>query len=143
MKQISHFASFLKNIYIKYVMTDLSDTIPFSDDEFLKSSKYFFEKLYDESEFYDDENKFETPYTIYKRLEYKSGTDSDIPELREAISNILFNILIFSKIQEEEDSYYDIFTKIDKEILKYFKKHIPSLPYIQYLEMCIHIDDDN
>lgn len=133
----THFASFLKNIYIKYVMTDLSDTIPYSDEDFLQSSKYFFEKLYDESEFLDVDKGFETPYTIYKRLKEESGSDSDIPELRETISDILFHTRVFSKMYEE-DSEYDICRRIDKEILKYFKKHIPSLPYIQYLEMCIH-----
>ncbi len=136
--QITHFANFLKRVYITCCMDDIVNDIQYNENDFMNSSKLFFERVYDKSELYDEEDK--TLYTIYIRLSENKGTDSDIPLLYEILKyEILLKMNIFSKIENlYEDLFYDKLDEITSHIFRYIQKHIPSLSYIQYWQQCIH-----
>ncbi len=143
--QITHFANFLKRVYITCCMNNIVNDIRYNENVFLDDSKFFFERIYNKNEFYDEDKEYETMYSIYTRLSENKCTDSDIHLLYETLKyEIISKMNVFFTTEEDllddsdEDEYNDKLREITSYIFSYIKKYIPSLSYIQYLEMCIH-----
>ena len=117
MEQINHFVPLLKKMYIKACLFDLNEDITIDEDQFIQTSKTFFEKLdpnnhscttYKQGcvhcEFdkvmkakteFDEMYKDEDPNIRFEHFIHNQ--DDEIKDFREAVLDLLLYLPLFSK----------------------------------------------
>jgi hypothetical protein len=143
---MNHFVPLLKKMYIKACVFDLNEDITISDEQFIETSKTFFEKLDPNNhncttyvqgcvhcEFnkvmkakaeFDEEYKDDDPNIVCEHFIH-NNIDDEIRDFRESVLDLLLDLPIFSK-KRFTKRYCVVLDSIQISLFNYLQNNVPS-----------------